>query len=94
MPDVCRLVLEKLTNALRWGRDDGLAALILSPTRELAIQIFEVLHLIGPRHPFSAGLLIGGKDFEVERKHIISMNILVCTRPTSSAFRTVSKISC
>jgi ATP-dependent RNA helicase DDX10/DBP4 len=34
-------VLERLFHN-RWTRDDGLGALIISPTRELAIQIFEV----------------------------------------------------
>ena len=40
---------------------DGLGALILSPTRELAIQIFEVLRKVGRHHTFSAGLVIGGR---------------------------------
>ena len=39
---------------------DGLAALIISPTRELAIQIFEVLTKIGKHNQFSAGLVTGG----------------------------------
>ena len=34
-------VLERLFHA-KWSKDDGLGALIISPTRELAIQIFEV----------------------------------------------------
>lgn len=40
---------------------DGLGALIISPTRELAYQTFEVLKRVGNRHDFSAGLVIGGK---------------------------------
>ena len=65
----------------------GLGGLIISPTRELAmqvcdkkgndsqrrlvpnfIQIFNVLRRIGRYHPFSAGLLIGGKNVEEERE--------------------------
>jgi hypothetical protein len=42
---------------------DGLGALIISPTRELAFQTFEVLKRIGNRHDFSAGLVIGGKVY-------------------------------
>ncbi|CAD7065724.1 unnamed protein product [Tilletia caries] len=42
-----------------WGPADGLGALIISPTRELAIQIFTVLRNIGSAHTFSAGLVIG-----------------------------------
>ncbi|MCJ1283290.1 ATP-dependent RNA helicase dbp4 [Xylographa opegraphella] len=58
---------------------DGLGALILSPTRELAIQIFEVLRNIGRNHTFSAGLVIGGKSLQEERERLRRMNILVCT---------------
>ncbi|KAF8948685.1 ATP-dependent RNA helicase dbp4 [Haplosporangium gracile] len=63
----------------RWGPQDGLGALIISPTRELAVQIFEVLRKIGREHSFSAGLIIGGKDWKIERELITKMNILVCT---------------
>ena len=40
---------------------DGMTALIVSPTRELAYQTYSVLKKIGHRHDFSAGLVIGGK---------------------------------
>jgi ATP-dependent RNA helicase DDX10/DBP4 len=46
---------------LKWSKFDGLGALIISPTRELAYQTFEVLKKIGCKHDFSAGLVIGGK---------------------------------
>ncbi|KAG2225444.1 hypothetical protein INT45_010080 [Circinella minor] len=71
-------VLEILHRA-RWNQADGLGALIISPTRELAVQIFEVLKKIGFEHSFSAGLIIGGKDFKVESERIARMNILVAT---------------
>lgn len=71
-------VLERLYR-LKWGPSDGLGALVLSPTRELAIQIFEVLRKIGGSHSFSAGLVIGGKDVKVERDRLSRMNILVAT---------------
>ncbi|KAF3936050.1 hypothetical protein ABW20_dc0102076 [Dactylellina cionopaga] len=63
----------------KWTPEDGLGALIISPTRELAIQIFEVLRKIGQRHSFSAGLVIGGKNLQDERERLGRMNILVCT---------------
>jgi hypothetical protein len=50
-----------------WTAIDGLGALIISPTRELALQIFETLQLIGRHHSFSAGLIIGGKDLRSEQ---------------------------
>lgn len=62
-----------------WTQQDGLGALILSPTRELAVQIFDVLREVGFKHDFSAGLVIGGKDVKAERNAIGRMNILVAT---------------
>ena len=63
----------------RWSKVDGLGALIISPTRELAYQTFEVLRRIGSCHDFSAGLVIGGKDLNVEQHQILSTNIVICT---------------
>lgn len=58
---------------------DGLAALVISPTRELAIQIFEVLAKIGKHNSFSAGLVTGGKDVKYEKERVSRMNILIGT---------------
>ncbi|KXN84023.1 ATP-dependent RNA helicase DBP4 [Leucoagaricus sp. SymC.cos] len=63
----------------KWGAMDGLGALIISPTRELAVQIFEVLRSFGGYHSFSAGLVIGGKNLKDERDRLSRMNILVAT---------------
>jgi superfamily II DNA/RNA helicase len=64
----------------KWGLDDGLACLIITPTRELALQIFEVVRIVGKKHQFSAGLVTGGKkEFEGEQQRIAKMNILVAT---------------
>ncbi|CAG8661421.1 6218_t:CDS:2, partial [Acaulospora colombiana] len=70
-----------LENLLRnkWGPQDGLGALIISPTRELAMQIFDVLRIIGCFHTFSAGLVIGGKNLKEESDRLSRMNILVAT---------------
>eukprot|EP00795_Rhopilema_esculentum_P017738 gene17738-9406_t len=58
---------------------DGLGALVISPTRELAYQTFEVLRKVGKFHSFSAGLIIGGKDMKEEQARILDTNIIVCT---------------
>ncbi len=71
-------VLENLYRK-QWAEYDGLGALVISPTRELAIQIFEVLRKIGRYHTFSAGLVIGGKSLREEQERLGRMNILVCT---------------
>ncbi|EGG18827.1 putative RNA helicase [Cavenderia fasciculata] len=62
-----------------WNIEDGVGAIILSPTRELAIQIFDVLRDAGKYHSFSAGLIIGGKNVDNEKKKINEMNILIAT---------------
>lgn len=63
----------------KWSNTDGLGALVITPTRELAYQIFEVLRLVGQKHQFSAALVIGGKDLAMERKRIDQINIIICT---------------
>ncbi|XP_059197399.1 probable ATP-dependent RNA helicase DDX10 [Centropristis striata] len=63
----------------QWTSMDGLGALIISPTRELAYQTFEVLRKVGKNHEFSAGLIIGGKDLSSESERIHRTNIVICT---------------
>uniref|UniRef100_A0A803SMR3 ATP-dependent RNA helicase n=1 Tax=Anolis carolinensis TaxID=28377 RepID=A0A803SMR3_ANOCA len=63
----------------QWTSTDGLGVLIISPTRELAYQTFEVLRKVGKNHDFSAGLVIGGKDLKQEADRIHNINILICT---------------
>ena len=63
----------------RWSSVDGPGALVISPTRELAYQTFEVLRKVGGNHEFSAGLIIGGKSVEEEEKRILKTNIVICT---------------
>ena len=53
-------LLEKLYRR-RYTPADGAGAIVLSPTRELAVQTFQVLRSIGMYHNFSAGLLVGGE---------------------------------
>ncbi|CAD5206487.1 unnamed protein product [Bursaphelenchus okinawaensis] len=71
-------ILEKLWKA-RWTRDDGLGALVVVPTRELAYQIYEILNNVGKLHQFSAALLIGGSDVQYEMQRLVGVNIIICT---------------
>lgn len=71
-------VLENLYRK-KWNQLDGLGALIISPTRELAIQIFQVLRKIGREHNLSAGLVIGGKDVQTESERLSRLNIIIGT---------------
>lgn len=63
----------------KWTRLDGVGAMVISPTRELAYQIYETLRKVGHLHDFSAGLIIGGQNLKFERKRMDQMNILICT---------------
>eukprot|EP00124_Ichthyophonus_hoferi_P005994 Ihof_evm1s1104 gene=Ihof_evmTU1s1104 len=71
-------VLDRLYR-LKWSDVFGVGAIIITPTRELAYQIFEVLRKMGRKHTLSAGLIIGGKDVAMERAVIGRMNILIAT---------------
>lgn len=71
-------VIEKLIFE-DWSDMDGLGALIITPTRELAVQIYEVLLKIGKFTQLSAGLVIGGKDYNFEKERIGRVNILIGT---------------
>jgi ATP-dependent RNA helicase DDX10/DBP4 len=71
-------ILERLY-CKQWTRLDGLGALVITPLRELAYQIFEELRRIGEHHEFSAGLIIGGKDLKFERNRMDQCNIMICT---------------
>lgn len=63
----------------RWTRMDGLGGLIVSPTRELSHQIFQVLAAVGAEQDLSAGCIVGGRDLSEEQMSVITMNILVAT---------------
>ncbi|VDM72054.1 unnamed protein product [Strongylus vulgaris] len=62
-----------------WSNFGGLGALIISPTRELALQTFTVINNVGKHHEFSCALLIGGTDVDYERKRVGGVNIIICT---------------
>ncbi|KAL1131584.1 hypothetical protein AAG570_011198 [Ranatra chinensis] len=63
----------------KWSKIDGLGALVITPTRELALQIYQTLCKVGKHHDFSAGLIIGGKDLHFEKTRMHLVNIIICT---------------
>ena len=70
-------LLEKLYRR-QYTPPDGPGAVVLSPTRELATQTFQVLRAVGSHHHFSAGLLVGGKkEFGLEQRHVPRMNVII-----------------
>lgn len=76
--DILFQVLEILY-CKQWIKLDGLGALIITPTRELAYQIYETLRKVGQHHDISAGLIIGGKDLKFEKKRMDQCNVVICT---------------
>ena len=62
------------------GGPRALRALILAPTRELAVQIHADAEILGKYLPFKLGLAYGGTDYEKQRDHIAAgVDILVGT---------------
>ncbi|SCP02753.1 ATP-dependent RNA helicase DBP4, putative [Plasmodium malariae] len=56
-----------------------LGGLIITPTRELVFQIFEVLNMLNKYHKLNICCAIGGKDEEREKCIFSYANIIVCT---------------
>lgn len=71
-------MIEKLYRE-KWTVLDGVGGLVLLPTRELALQVFEVFRQISKFHEFSFGLIVGGKSVKNEKSMLNQMNILICT---------------
>ena len=63
----------------KWTSMDGLGAMVVLPTRELAVQVSEVLRSLVDGIRLSHGLITGGKSLEAERKALLGLNIVVCT---------------
>ena len=63
----------------KWTALDKLGALVVLPTRELALQVFEVTRSLIEFHRLSYGLLIGGKSLAEEQTVAAALNILICT---------------
>ncbi len=69
-------LMEKILNSKR----EGVKALILSPTRELATQIDEEIFAIGYHAGISSATVIGGSDFAVQAKALkAGVDIIVAT---------------
>jgi len=72
--------LVELLYRRQWGSMDGcLGAVVVSPTRELAFQIFQVLKLVLEHHEFGGGCIVGGRHISDEQKTLDTQSVLIAT---------------
>lgn len=72
-------VVERLSH-LKFTPADGTGALIISPTRELSMQTFDVLKKVIKDHSLTSGILIGGVHNSEEAEILAKgINVLVAT---------------
>lgn len=58
----------------------GTGVIIIAPTRELAIQIFEEGRALMAHHSQTIGLILGGNNRRDEQEKLIKgVNVVVCT---------------
>lgn len=70
----------ELISKHKFNHRNGTGAIIISPTRELATQIFEMLRSLMKNHSQTYGLLIGGNDRGKEAEKLAKgVNIIVAT---------------
>ncbi|CAA9990421.1 DEAD/DEAH box ATP-dependent RNA helicase, putative [Plasmodium knowlesi strain H] len=75
----CVPLVEKLYRNSIDNYNRILGGLIITPTRELVFQIFEVLNMLNKYHKLNICCAIGGKDEEREKSIFSYANIIVCT---------------
>jgi ATP-dependent RNA helicase DDX18/HAS1 len=72
-------IVELLYKA-KWMPRNGTGAIIIAPTRELAMQIFGVLHDLASHHHQTRAIVMGGANRRTEAEKLINgTNILVAT---------------
>ena len=72
----------ELLNKVEFTRKQGTGAIVISPTRELSLQIYGVLRDLMEHTKFiqTHGLIIGGANRKAEADRLVKgVNILVCT---------------
>lgn len=72
----------ELLNKVEFTRKQGTGAIVISPTRELSLQIYGVLRDLIENTKFlqTHGLIIGGANRKAESDRLVKgVNILVCT---------------
>lgn len=72
----------ELLSKVKWATRNGTGAVIISPTRELSLQIYGVLRDLCDEggHPMTHGLVMGGANRRAEAERLVKgVGILVAT---------------
>lgn len=72
----------ELLSKVKWAMRNGTGAVIISPTRELSLQIYGVLRDLCEEggHPMTHGLVMGGANRRAEAERLVKgVGILVAT---------------
>ena len=72
----------ELLHKAKFATRNGTGAIVIAPTRELAMQIYGVLHELCThgKHSQTHGLIMGGSNRRTEAERLIKgVNIIVCT---------------
>jgi ATP-dependent RNA helicase RhlB len=73
-------LFDRLQKSVPLRGEAGLRALVLAPTRELAVQIHADAEVLGKYLPFKLGLAFGGTDYEKQRNRLAAgVDVLIGT---------------
>ena len=71
--------IRHITSIPRGGKRNGIRAVMITPTRELACQIFEYMKKLGSRYKMGVVCLYGGVSKEQQREDLKTASIVVAT---------------
>ncbi|KAF2236305.1 dead box ATP-dependent rna helicase [Viridothelium virens] len=71
--------IRHITSIPKGGKRKGIRAVVITPTRELACQIFEYMKKLGSGYRLGVVCLYGGVSKEQQREDLITANIVVAT---------------
>jgi ATP-dependent RNA helicase DDX18/HAS1 len=70
----------ELLHALKFKPRNGTGVIVVSPTRELALQIFQVARELMAHHTQTVGIVIGGANRRAEAEKLVKgVNLLIAT---------------
>ena len=71
----------ELLSRLKWKQRQGTGAIIISPTRELALQTFGVVSQLAEAHNLTHGLIMGGANRKTEETKLVKGLAIVVATP-------------